>query len=216
MIISKEILMNGTGCSSGIADVWLPFIQQACDKYQINTPNRIAAFLANIGVESTSLTVLAENLHYGAQGLANTWPTRYAVKSVSEYKTPNALALLLSGDPEKIANNVYADRLGNGDEQSGDGWKYRGQGPIQVTGKANITRCLTAIGMPNAEPEALQGKEAGSLSAAWYFSLNGCNKLADEGRISEIVKAINGQIPCIANQGDLRIKRFRSTSAMFK
>jgi putative chitinase len=216
MIISKEVLMNGTGCASGVADVWLPFIQEACDKFNINTANRIAAFLANVGVESQQLTVFSENLHYSAVGLAKTWPSRYAVKSAAELKTPNELALSLVGDPEKIANNVYADRLGNGDEQSGDGWTYRGQGPIQITGKANITRCLAAIGKTGNPPTVLQDPEAGSLSAAWFFSSTGCNALADEAKISEIVKVINGQIPCVANQGTLRINRFRSAAAMME
>jgi putative chitinase len=217
MNITKEILMNGTACTSGVADVWLPFIQAACDKYNVNTVNRIAAFLANVGVESTSLTRFEENLHYSAAELAKVWPTRYAVKNLAELKTPNELAIkLAAAGPEAIANNVYASRMGNGDEQSGDGWTYRGQGPIQITGKSNILRCLAAIGLTSEPPDLLQKPKAGALSAAWFFSSNKCNELADAGKISEIVKNINGEIPCVANQGTLRINRFRSTAAMFK
>ena len=212
MNITKEVLITGTGCTPGVADVWLPFVQQACDKFSINTAGRIAAFLANVGVESGGLVLLVENLNYSAEGLTRTWPSRYAVP---DSKLPNALALAIARNPQAIANNTYAYRLGNGDIDSGDGWAYRGQGPIQITGKDNITRCLAAIGMAGSDPSVLQKPEAGSLSAAWFFSSKGCNQLADTGQISAIVRVINGTIPCVANQGQTRIARYRSALQLF-
>ena len=212
MNVTKEVFIIGTGCSVAIADAWLGPMQAAMDKFSINTTSRIAAFLANVGVESAGLTMLSEDCDYSAHGLATTWPNRYAVDQHVAIKIPNVLAMSLANKPIAIANNCYADRMGNGDEASGDGWKNRGQGPIQITGAAEIAECAKAIGSYIiANPSLLQSPAVGSMSAAWFFSSNGCNDLADSGDIDGIVHHINGQLPCAANNGPLRISRYHAT-----
>lgn len=210
MDISIGVIKTGTGCDDSHATTWQPYIQAACDKFEINTQRRIAAFLANVGVESNSLRTLVENLNYSAQGLANTWPSRF---KGSDGK-PNALANSIQRQPEPIANNVYASRLGNGDVASGDGWRYRGQGPIQLTGKANMEKCGAAIGLDLvSDPSQLQQPPAGSLSAAWFFATNGCNESADKNDFAGVVKHINGAPPNAANQGQVRTQRYNECLA---
>lgn len=116
---------------------------------EIDTPARRAAFLAQVGHESSQLTRLVENLNYSAQGLAATWPGRY----LGPDGQPNALALRLARNPQAIADNTYATRNGNGDEASGDGWRFRGRGLLQITGRANYRLVGEALGEPlEAEP----------------------------------------------------------------
>lgn len=171
------------------AQLWAPHITAAMDRYGINTPRRQAAFLAQVAHESAGFERLVENLNYSAAGLARTWPNRYATAGGA----PNALARSLAYKPEALANNVYADRMGNGDEASGDGWRYRGQGPIQLTGRDNVTRCAEETGLPLIEhPELLQEPEAGAMSAAWFWRTRNLNQLADAGNIDAITRKING------------------------
>jgi putative chitinase len=211
MKITQTQLMVGTGCGTDIAEEWLDSMQTAADKFEINTPNRVAAWLANVGVESAGFRALFEDCDYSANGLANTWPNRYSVDQHAVVKIPNVLAVSLAHKPMAIANNVYANRMGNGDEESGDGWKNRGQGPIQITGAANIAACAAEIGKDIiVQPVLLRSPQYGSLSAAWFFSHTGCKSLADSGDIDGVVKRINGQLPCEANNGALRIARYHA------
>ncbi|MDT3457375.1 hypothetical protein ROV96_19440 [Stenotrophomonas pavanii] len=106
----------------------------------------MAAFLAHVGHESASLTRTVENLNYGAQGLADTWPSRYAVEPKAKPRKPNDLARALDRKPVAIGNDAYANRMGNGSEASGDGYRYRGRGPIQNTGRANYVAIRDALG----------------------------------------------------------------------
>lgn len=115
-----------------VAGVFVAALQRAMDEREIDTPARRAAFLAQVGHESSQLTRLVENLNYSAQGLAATWPSRY----LGPDGQPNALALRLARNPQAIADNTYATRNGNGDEASGDGWRFRGRGLLQITGRA--------------------------------------------------------------------------------
>jgi putative chitinase len=214
MNITADILVIGTGCTNMAATVWRDSINEAMAKFEINTPNRIAAFLANIGVESGGFKELVEDCNYSAQGMANVWPHRYAIDSAADPKVPNDLAERLAHMPEAIANSCYANRMGNGDEASGDGWKFRGQGPIQITGRTNIAACAQAIGIDLiSNPALLQHPPEGALSAAWFFASNGCNAKADENDIAGIVKIINGQPPCSANDGFVRISRYSAVIA---
>jgi putative chitinase len=205
--LTTNILLIGTGCQQKVAELWLPHLQRACSKFAIDTDRRIAAFLVNVGVESEGLTSLEEHLNYSAKRLAEVWPSRYADKYT---KLPNATATRLQGRPVELANNVYANRLGNGDESSGDGWRYRGQGPIQTTGKTNILAACRACGIDfDANPAALRQPAGGSLVAAYFFNQN-CLKAADDGNFDLVVKIINGSPPSKINRGDLRLDRYNA------
>jgi putative chitinase len=211
MKLTAAMLTIGTGCTDANAALWLAPLQDACDKFGVShSAARLASFLANVGVESNGFTALVENLNYSAQGLANTWPFRYAVDSHVLQKIPNALAYQLNRQPEAIANNVYANRMGNGSELSGDGWKNRGQGPIQLTGHDNITAFFKAAGLPlDTDPATLQEPANGAASACFFYSsLCKAFAAADAGDFDGTVKAVNGQAPSQANQGDLRRKRY--------
>lgn len=172
-----------------VAGVFVSAINAAITRYRIDSPVRLAAFLAQIGHESAQLTRLVENLNYSAQGLASTWPNRYRAPDGK----PNGLASRLARNPEAIANNVYADRMGNGPESSGDGWRYRGRGLIQITGRSNYAAAGAALSLDLvAHPELLEQPEHAAMSAAQFWSINGLNQLADAGRFGDITRRING------------------------
>jgi putative chitinase len=215
--LTKQIVEVGTGCNPSIAAIWLPSIQTACDRFSINTPNRVAAFLANLGVESNGLQALVEDLDYSAPGLARTWPYRYAEIPTATVKMPNATAWSIARNPKAIANDVYANRMGNGAQATGDGWEYRGEGPIQLTGKSVIESFFTAMDLPKeTDPESLQKPALGSMSAAWFFSVYAdCNCDADNGEIGMVIERINGQSPCSSNKGPLRESRYRAVLGLF-
>lgn len=172
-----------------VAGVFVPALNRAMARYRIDSPVRRAAFIAQVGHESGQLRRLAENLNYSAAGLAATWPGRFRDSAGQ----PNALAQRLARRPEAIANHVYAERLGNGPTALGDGWRYRGRGLIQLTGRNNYRACGEAIGADLiANPELLEQPEWAAMSAAWFWSSNGLNELADAGRFDEITRRING------------------------
>jgi putative chitinase len=215
MNISNGAVIAGTGCSTDAANAWAQCLQVACDQFAISSPKALAAFLANVGVESNSLNQFTEDLNYSAQGLANTWPARFAVDPEADGKVPNAAATAIARMPQKIANDVYSNRLGNGPIGSGDGWAYRGRGPIQITGRANYQSCGAAIGVDLiGNPNALLMPEAGALSAAWFYASRGCVALAEAGDFAGVVRAINGASPCPANQGALRVGRYGDALAV--
>lgn len=174
-------------------DIWAAALNAILPKYDITTPLRIAAFLAQCGHESEGFTALKENLNYSAEALAATWPNRYAVNPKAKTKVPNDLAKRLHRQPEAIANNVYANRLGNGNEASGDGWAHRGRGAIQCTGKGNYINFARSAGKPYAEIAAYLETPAGAIeSACWYWSNNKLNAQADNGRNDLLTRLING------------------------
>lgn len=209
MVITAQIIAAGTGASASISANWVAPLQRACDTFNVRTGSAVAALLCNIGVESGGLTTFVENLNYSAQRLAEVWPSRFAVDPKAKPVAPNFLARTLDRKPEAIANSVYAGRIGNGVTASGDGWKYRGQGPIQITGKSNFLACGASIGVDlENHPELLQQPGPGALSAAWFFSSKGCVSVADLGDIAEVIKRVNGALPNAANQGPLRLSRY--------
>lgn len=153
-------------------------------KYEINTVERVSAFLAQCGHESADFTTLKENLNYGAKGLRGTWPKRFP---------DDATAAAYERNPEKIANKVYADRMGNGPEASGDGWKYRGRGAIQLTGHDNYAAFAKDIGKTIDEVIAyLETLEGAIESACWFWKKNGLNAVADAKDMKLATKKING------------------------
>jgi putative chitinase len=209
MTITPDLLVDGVECAPAVADQWADHLQTACDEFGITHPLAVVYFLANLGHESDSLTRLRENTNYSAQGLADTWKARYAVDATAARpRQPNSLALRLHRDPRAIAANVYANRMGNGDEASGDGWTYRGAGPLQHTG-ADEMRTVTAnlrarLGshVPDflAHPDLLMVPRWGSMAAAEGWHRRGLTKLAEADMGDEIASIINtGQRGRVAN-----------------
>ncbi len=165
------------------AGVFASALTMSMDKYQINTRLRMAAFIAQVGHESGQLRTLVENLNYSAEGLVRTWPRRFNLLTATN----------CARKPEQIANIVYASRLGNGPAATGDGWKYRGRGLIQVTGWVNYQACGSALSLDLlTKPELLEQPAYAALSAAWFWSSNGLNELADAGKFEAITQRING------------------------
>jgi putative chitinase len=155
----------------------------ACERFNISTPEQVAMFLAQAAHESGKFKATVENLNYSAQGLHGTWPKRFpTVASAEPYHR----------QPEKIANKVYADRMGNGDEASGEGFKYRGRGFIQLTGKSNYTAFANDIGEPSIidNPDQVAEPQYAALSAAWFWNKNNLNSIASDVKL--VTKKING------------------------
>lgn len=167
----------------------------AFERFDIGSPARRAAFIAQAAHESMRFTKLEENLYYTKpERIRDIFPSR--VKSLDD-------AARLARNPEGLANRVYANRLGNGDEDSGDGWRYRGRGLFQLTGQANYMAAGAALGRPYKEqPELVALPEDAALTAAWYWSIRGLNALADSAQIDAITRAING--PAMAGADDRR------------
>jgi len=177
----------------------------ACQRFEIRTPARQAAFVSQCAHESTGFTRLEENLFYSTpERIRAIFPTRVA--SMADAAT-------LIRKPEALANRVYANRLGNGDESGGDGWLYRGRGLIQLTGRANYMVAGDALGVPIKEQPDLVARPAyAALTAGWFFAAAGCNALADASNIDAITRAING--PAMAGQAERR-QRFEQAVQAF-
>ncbi|HBO4864591.1 TPA: glycoside hydrolase family 19 protein [Pseudomonas aeruginosa] len=189
MLITEQQLLQIFPNAGHRAGFFVPALNAAMGRFGITSPVRVAAFLAQVGHESAHLTRLVENLNYSACGLAATWPSRYRGADGK----PNALALNLARHPQAIANNTYASRNGNGDEASGDGWRYRGRGLLQITGRANYRAAGAGLGQPlEQEPELLEQPEWAAISAAWWWASHDLNELADRGDFAAITRRING------------------------
>lgn len=179
---------------------WIDAIVSTCQEFEINTPQRIAAFLAQTSHESGGYTMLSENLNYRAATLAACWPNRFAVlgsdkKPIKENGklVPTVVANNIAGKPELIANLVYSSRMGNGPAESGEGWKFRGRGLKQLTGKDNYTRCGSALGIDLvSNPDLLLEPTYAAKSAAWFWKTNKLSDFADAGDIKGMTKKING------------------------
>jgi putative chitinase len=183
-----------------IPDAVIAMIPDTAAKFGINTPLRLAHFLAQCGHESAGFKATSENLNYSAKGLMGIFKKYFPTESIANAYQRN---------PQKIANKVYANRMANGDEASGDGYKFRGRGYIQLTGRDNYTQFGKAIGedIPS-NPDVVASKYP-LLSAAWFWSKNGLNKLADGGStdavVTTITKRVNGGTIGLAD----RIKHFK-------
>jgi putative chitinase len=165
-------------------DYWYNALCEILPVYEINTPERVAAWLAQCAHESGYFRFLKENLNYRAESLLKTFPKYFKIlDEAKQYEKK----------PEKIANRVYANRMGNGDESTGDGFRYLGRGLIQLTGKNNYTLFAAAIDTPVEEiPEYLQTFEGAVQSACWFWEQNNLNRLADAKDIVTMSKRING------------------------
>lgn len=168
----------------GIDGKWFEPLTNTFSKFEINTPKRQAAFIGQCGHESNNFRTLEENLHYSANALMRVWPSRFPDHDVAEK---------YANKPEKIANKVYAGRMGN--TEDGDGWKYHGRGLIQLTGKDNYTRCGEALGIDLVNnPDLLLEPKFAAASAGWFWRKHGLNQLSDLGDWVAITKRINGGI----------------------
>jgi putative chitinase len=165
-------------------DYWFDALTQILPAYDINTPERVAAFMAQCSHESGYFKFLKENLNYRAESLMRTWPRHFPTMEIAKQ---------YERKPERIANRAYANRMGNGDEASGDGWRYLGRGLIQLTGKENYSWFAASIETPVEEmPEYLQTFEGAVQSACWFWDQNGLNKFADSRDIQTMSRRING------------------------
>lgn len=149
----------------------------------VNTVNRRAAFIAQTAVESAYYSALIENLHYSAAKLLVTFPTHFDATNVMQY----------ANQPDKIANRAYANRMGNGDESSGDGFKYKGRGLIQLTGKDNYQHCSDDLKIDFVtDPDYAATITGAFLSTNWFWNKNNLNSWADKDDIKTITHLVNG------------------------
>ena len=166
----------------GIEVKWCKPLIDTFIKYNISTTQRQAAFIGQCQHESNNFRTLEENLHYSADGLMRTWPSRFPSADVAQQYANN---------PEKIANKVYAGKLGN--NQENDGWTFHGRGLIQLTGRENYERCGEAIGVDLInQPQLLVEPHYAAMSAGWFWNKAGLNALADSKDYDTMTKRING------------------------
>jgi putative chitinase len=190
--------MNLEKLKGHIPDAVLHLIPEVQEKFEVNTVLRLAHFLAQASHESGGFKLVNENLNYGAKGLLAIFPKYFDATSAAAYERK----------PEKIANKVYGGRMGNGPEATGDGWKFHGRGYIQLTGHDNYAAFAKAIGEDTVANPDLVATKYPLASAAWFWSKNGLNAIADTGSGDEVVvkitKRVNGGIIGL----DDRLKHF--------
>jgi putative chitinase len=176
--------LRALGVSAENIDKYLPWLNMAMVRNDIESPVRQAMFLSQVAHESGSFRAVVENLNYSVQGLRSVF---------RKYFPDDEIAAQYARQPEKIANRVYANRMGNGEESSGDGWKYRGRGLIQLTGKDNYTAfSLQANNEAIIKPDLVAQPELAAESAGWFWMINGLNKLADTGDVKAVRRRVNG------------------------
>lgn len=167
-----------------VSDIWVSPIRAACIRFEINSIRRIAAFIAQMAHESRCFKLLDEDMFYTTAGrIVQVWPSRFNLQSATAYLR----------NPEKLGNFVYANRMGNGPPESGDGYKMRGGGPLHVTGRDNWQAFADEMGMSLDEALAFgRTPEGGIMSAAWFWEANDINRLADTPGVADESKRING------------------------
>jgi putative chitinase len=208
------------GIKESVAQVWLPYVIRALGKYGIASDRQVAGWIAQTAHESGGYTILKENLNYSSDGLAGTWPNRFAEidpatkkpkKNEKGFNIPNKFALSLHRKPEMIANVVYGGRMGNGPIESGEGALYLGRGLKQLTGKENVARCSEALGIDFvSKPDRLLEPEYATLSAAWFWVDKKCGPLADADDFVGLTKRINGATIGLQD----RTKRYKAVLAV--
>ena len=167
-----------------IGQQWVTALNDTFSQFGILTPNQQAAFIGQCGHECGHFRILEENLNYRAATLMKLWPKRFPTLEIA-----NAYA----GNPKKIANMVYANRMGNRDESSGDGYRFRGRGCIQLTGHANYFHAGKALGVDFVmEPDLVATPKYAAMTAGWYWKTHGCNEVAESADWLKLTKKING------------------------
>jgi putative chitinase len=181
--LTAQTLAEACHIKPADAAPWVEPLNLAMARFEITTPARVAMFLPNLAHESQRFRRGRENLYYTTTARLLDMFGRH----VTQAEAPRFLR-----QPEKLANRVYANRLGNGPESSGDGWRFRGGGPIGLTFRRNYRLCGADIGFTLEEqPELIERKDVGALAAAWFWWTNGCNAMADAGKFDAICDAIN-------------------------
>lgn len=168
------------------ADGWMKSCLKLFPAYNITTKPRVAMFLAQTGHESANWNLLEENLYYSAAGLLKVFPKYYKTQAAANADAKK---------PQQIANKVYANRMGNGDSASGDGYRFRGRGILQVTGKSNYAACSNALYGDDrllTKPELLVSQDGALGSACWYWNSRKLNAASDKGDVIAATKLING------------------------
>ena len=178
MLITPALLRTVT--TPQLADTWAQALDETCERFAIDTPFRIAGFISNVAHESAGFKFVKENLNYSAASLMRVWPTRFPTVEIAQR---------YAMQPEKIANRAYADRMGNRDEASGDGWKYIGRGLIQLTGKNNyVAYSMACDNEALQHPEIVEQPKYAAESAGWFWDVNRLNTLADAQDIGGMCK----------------------------
>lgn len=189
-----------------VPDAVIAQIPEVMQTFKVNTPLRLAHFLAQCGHESGNFKAVTEGLNYSAKALTATWPKRFPADIAGQYER----------NPEKIANRAYCDRMGNGPESSGDGWKYRGRGYIQLTGKVNYEAFRKSVSDDVVANPDLVATKYPLLSAAWYWNSRNINATCDLGATEEVVKKVTK----LVNGGEIglvdRQKHFNEFYSLLK
>jgi putative chitinase len=164
--------------------VWIEECVKQLPAAGLNTPEKFSSFMAQVAHESREFTALSENLNYSAARMTQVWPIRFpTIESAEPY----------AHRPESLANHVYANRMGNRSEQSGDGWRYRGRGPVQITGRKNYYTCQNDTGLGLIDnPDLLLTPAAGIRSALWFWEANRLNRYDSDTDVRLETRAING------------------------
>ncbi len=205
-------------------ELWIEAIRVTCAEFGIDTEKRVAAFLAQTAHESGGYVALQENLNYRAATMATCWPSRFAVllppgdpktskpkKDAKGANIPNKFAMTLEKHPEQIANVVYSSRMGNGPIESGDGWRFRGRGLKQLTGRDNYTRCGAELKLDLAgNPDLLLQMIPAARSAGWFWDTNHCAGFIDKDDFVGLTKRINGGTLGLED----RLRRYRAVLAV--
>ena len=171
---------------------WVDALNETFSRFNITTNNQKAMFIGQCSHECGNFRILEENLNYRAATLMKLWPKRFPTQEIANAYDRN---------PKKIANMVYASRMGNRDESSGDGYRFRGRGCIQLTGHANYFHCGKALGVDFvANPDLVATPKYASLTAGWFWSTHNCNAPADALDFAKVTKIINGGLIGLADR----------------
>lgn len=201
LITQQQIRRAVPEVSNKYLDAFVAYFNMYSEVYEVNTPLRISHALAQFLHESGNLRYLEENLNYSADGLLKTFPKYFNAESAKQY----------ARQPQKIASRVYANRMGNGNEASGDGWRYRGRGVLQLTGKIqyqNYTNSDLCVGNAVNDPDMIASFPEALKSAFWFWEVHDLNRLADKDDCRAITRIINGGYNGISNRQFL-LRRFQ-------
>ena len=169
-----------------IGPQWLEGLNETFSRFAIASPWQQAAFIGQCGHECANFKILEENLNYRAETLMKLWAKRFPTREIADQYARN---------PKKIANKVYADRMGNRDEASGDGYRFRGRGCIQLTGSTNYFNAGKALGVDFwADPDLVATPKYAALTAGWFWSTHKCNEASEAQDWTRLTKIINGGV----------------------